>query len=113
MCQSPLQGLPDGVHEPCEAEGGSVPRGETPLFYFLQAGLPEPGLLREVSIEGESDFFQERSTEWKEQDESAAAAADLREEPGQGQVVIKLPGAEVPVLESVEGFLSQVMGSGH
>jgi hypothetical protein len=65
-CQSPLQGLPDGVYELCEAEGGSVLRGETPLSYFLTAGLPDVGLQREVSIEGESDFFRERVAAWKE-----------------------------------------------
>ncbi len=34
-CQSPLQSLPDGVSDLGEAEGGSVPRGDTPWPYFL------------------------------------------------------------------------------
>ncbi len=107
--QSPLQGLPDGIYELCEAEGGSILRGETPLSFFLMAGLPEVGLQREVSIEGESDFFRERSIAWKESDEPAAERAGLGEELGRGQVVIELPEAEMPALESVEGLLNQVM----
>jgi hypothetical protein len=78
------------------------------LSFFLMAGLPEAGLQREVSTEGESDFFRERGIAWKEPDEPAARAG-LREELGRGQVVIELPEAEVPALESVEGLLSQVM----
>ncbi len=78
------------------------------MSYFLLAGLPEAGLQREVSIEGESDFCREKSMAWKESGEPAART-DLGEELGQGQVVIELPEAEVPSLESVEGFLSQVV----
>ena len=109
-CQSPLQGLPDGVYELGEAEGGSVLRGETPLPYFLLAGFPEAGLQREVSIEGESDFCRERRMTGEEAEEPAARA-NLGEELGRGQVVIELPEAEMPALESVEGFLSQVIGT--
>jgi hypothetical protein len=107
-CQFPLQGLPDGVYDLSEAEGGSVPRGDTPLPYFLQAGFPETGLQREVSIEGESDFYQERRMTG-EGSEEPAAGADLGEELDRGQVVIELPVAELPALEGVEGFLSQVV----
>jgi hypothetical protein len=107
--QSPLQGLPDGVYEVYEAEGGSSLRGDTPLSFFLGAGLPEAGLQREVSTEGESDFFQERSIAWKESGEPAAVRADLGEGLDQGQVVIELPEAEVPALESVVGVLDLVM----
>ncbi len=106
--QSPLQGLPDGVYEVYEAEGGSSLRGETPLSFFLGAGLPELGLQREVSTEGESDFFQKRSLAWKESSEPAAVRADLGEGFNQGQVVIELPKAEVPALESVGGVLDLV-----
>ncbi len=82
-CQFPLQGLPDGVYELGEAEGGSVPRGDTPLPYFLQAGFPETGLQREVSIEGESDFYRERRMTGEESEEPAAGA-DLGEELNRG-----------------------------
>jgi hypothetical protein len=107
-CQFPLQGFPDGVYELGEAEGGSVPRGDTTLPYFLQAGFPETGLQREVSIEGESDLYRERRMTG-EGSEEPAAGADLREELDRGQVVIELPVAELPALEGVEGFLSQVV----
>jgi hypothetical protein len=79
------------------------------LSFFLGAGLPEAGLQREVSSEGESDFFQERSIAWKESGEPAAVRADLGEGLDQGQVVIELPEAEVLALESVVGVLDLVM----
>ena len=91
-CQFPLQGLADGVYELIEAEGGSVPRGETTLPYFLQAGFPEAGLQREVSIEGESDFYRERRVTGEESEEPAARA-NLGEELDRGQAVIELPEA--------------------
>ncbi len=109
--QSPLQGLPDGVYEVCESEGGSSLRGETPLSFFLGAGLPELGLQREVSTEGESDFFQERSIAWKESSEPAAVRADLGEGFNRGQVVIELPEAEVQALGSVGECVDYVMDS--
>ena len=55
----------------------------------------------EVSTEGESDFFQQRSVVWKEPGEPVAARADLRVGLGQGQEVVNLPEAEEPALESV------------
>ncbi len=79
------------------------------MSFFLGAGLPELGLQREVSTEGESDFFQERSIAWKESSEPAAVRADLGEGFSQGQVVIELPESEVPALESVVGVLDHVM----
>jgi hypothetical protein len=78
------------------------------LSFFLGAGLPELGIQREVSTEGEPDFFQERSIVWKEQDEPAAVRADLGGGLDRGRVVIELPEAEVPALESVEGVLDHV-----
>jgi hypothetical protein len=107
-CQFPLQGLPDGAYDLGEAEGGSVPRGDTPLPYFLQAGFPETGLQREVSIEGESDFYREERTTGEESEEPAVGA-DPGEELDGGQVVIELPVAGLPALGGVEGFLSQVI----
>jgi hypothetical protein len=107
-CQFPLQGLPDGVYDLGEVEGGSVPRGDTPLPYFLQAGFPETGLQREVSIESESDFYRGRRMTGEESEEPAAGA-DLGEELDGGQVVMELPVAELPALGGVEGFMSQVM----
>ena len=79
------------------------------MSFFLGAGLPELGLQREVSTEGKSDFFQEGSIAWKESGEPAAVRADLGEGLDQGQVVIELPEAEVPALESVVGVLDLVM----
>ena len=76
--------------------------------YFLQAGFPETGLQREVSIEGESDFYQERRMTGGESEEPAAGA-DLGEGLDRGQVVIELPVAGLPALGGVEGFLSQVI----
>ena len=67
--QSPHHSLQDGFYEVYEVEGGSSLRGDTPLSFFLGAGLPESGIQREVSTEGESDFFQERSMAWKESSE--------------------------------------------
>ncbi len=107
--QSPLHGLQDGVYEVYDSEGGSSLRGETPLSFFLGAGLPELGIQREVSTEGEPDFFQERSIVWKEPDEPAAARADLGEGLDRGRVVVELPEAEVPALEIVGGVLDHVM----
>ncbi len=106
--QSPLQGLQDGVYEVYDSEGGSSLRGEAPLSFFLGAGLPELGIQREVSTEGESDFFQERSIVWKESSEPAAVRADLGEGLDRGRVVIELPEAEVPALESDVGVLDHV-----
>jgi hypothetical protein len=110
--QSPHHSLQDGVYEVYEVEGGSSLRGDTPLSFFLGAGLSELGLQREVSTEGEPDFFQERSIVWKESSEPAATRADLGEGLDQGQVVIELPEAEVPALESVGGFVDHVMDGG-
>ena len=76
--------------------------------YFLQAGFPETGLQREVSIEGESDFYQERRMTGGGSEEPAAGA-DLGEGLDRGQVVIELPVAGLPALGGVEGFLSQVI----
>jgi hypothetical protein len=64
---------------------------------------------REVSTEGESDFFQERSVVWKESSEPAAAEADLGEGLDRGRKVVELPEAEVPALESVAEFLGHAM----
>ncbi len=64
---------------------------------------------REVSTEGKSDFFQQRSVVWKEPGEPAAAKADLREGLGQGREVVDLPEAEEPALESVAEFLGHAM----
>jgi hypothetical protein len=107
--QSPHHGLQDEVYEVYEAEGGSSLRGDTPLSFFLGAGLPESGIQREVSTEGESDFFQERSVAWKESSEPAAARADLGGGLDRGRVVIELPEAKVPALESVVGFLDHAI----
>ena len=46
---------------------------------------------------------------WKEPDEPAAARADLGEGLDRGRVVVELPEAEVPALESVVGVLDHVM----
>jgi hypothetical protein len=104
--QSPHHGLQDDV---CEAEGGSSLRGDTPLSFFLEADLPEPVIQREVSTEGESDFFQHRSVVWKEPGEPAAKRADPKEGFGQGQEVIDLLEAKGPALESVAEFLGHAM----
>ncbi len=104
--QSPHHGLQDDVYE---AEGGSSLRGDTPLSFFLEADLPEPVIQREVSTEGQSDFFQHRSVVWKEPGEPAAARADPKEGLGQGQEVVDLPEAEEPALESVAEFLGHAM----
>jgi hypothetical protein len=104
--QSPHHGLQDDVYE---AEGGSSLRGDTPLSFFLGAGLPESVIQREASAEGEPDFFQERNVVWKESSEPAAARADLGGGLGRGRVVIELPEAEVPALESVVEFLGYAM----
>jgi hypothetical protein len=47
---------------------------------------------------------------WKESSEPAEARADLGGGLDRGRVVIELPEAEVPALESVVGFLDHVMG---
>jgi hypothetical protein len=104
--QSPHHGLQDDVYE---AEGGSSLRGDTPLSFFLEAGLPESVIHREASTEGEPDFFQQRNVVWKEPGEPAAARADLREGLGRGRVVVELPEVEVPALESVAEFLGHAM----
>ncbi len=64
---------------------------------------------REISTEGESDFFQQRSVVWKEPGEPAAARVVLREGLGQGQEVIDLPEAKEPALGSVAEFLGQAI----
>jgi hypothetical protein len=46
---------------------------------------------------------------WKEPSEPAAAKADLGEGLGRGRVVVELPEAEVPALESVTEFLGHAM----
>jgi hypothetical protein len=74
--QSPHHGLQDDVYE---AEGGSSLRGDTPLSFFLEAGLPGSVIQREASTEGEPDFFQHRNIVWKEPSEPAATRADLGE----------------------------------
>ncbi len=102
----PSHGLPDDVYE---AEGGSSLRGDTPLSFFLEADLPEPVIQREVSTEGESDFFQHRSVVWKEPGEPAAARVDPREGLGQGQEVVDLPEAEEPAMESVAEILGHAI----
>ncbi len=104
--QSPRHGLQDDVYG---AEGGNSLRGDTPLSFFLGAGLPESVIQREVSTEGEFDFFQEKSVVWKELSEPAAARADLREGLGRGRVVIEPPEAKVPALESVTEFLGHAV----
>jgi hypothetical protein len=109
-CQSPLQSLPEEVYDLGEAEGGSVPRGDTPLPYFLRAGFPEVGLQREISIESESDFFRGRRMTGEESEEPAAEV-NLGEGLGQGQVVMELPVVEMPALGNIGGFLSQVIGA--
>ena len=109
-CQSPLQGLPDGVYDLGEAEGGSVPRGDTPWPYFLKAGFPEVGLQREISIESESDFFRGRRMTGEESEEPAAGA-NPGEGLGQDQVLMELSVVEMPALGNVGGFLSQVIGA--
>ncbi len=104
--QSPHHGLQDDVYE---AEGGSSLMGDTPLSFFLGAGLPESVIQREASTEGELDFFQQREVVWKEPSEPAVARADLGEGLGRGRVVVELPEAEVPALESVAEFLGHAM----
>ncbi len=74
--QSPHHGLQDDVYE---AEGGSSLRGDTPLSFFLEAGLPGSVIQREASTEGEPDFFQHRNIVWKEPSEPAATRVDLGE----------------------------------
>ncbi len=68
--QSPHHGLQDDVYE---AEGGSSLRGDTPMSFFLEADLPEQVIQREVSTEGESDFFQHRNVVWKPESGEPAA----------------------------------------
>ncbi len=97
--QSPHHGLQDDVYE---AEGGSSFRGDTPISFILEADLPEPVIQREVSTEGDSDFFQHRNVVLlPESGKPAAVEAEPGEGLGQGQKVIDLPEAEGPALESV------------
>ncbi|MFN9908243.1 MAG: hypothetical protein ACK56F_19285, partial [bacterium] len=110
-CQSPLQNLPDEVPDLGEAEGGSVPRGETPWPYFLMAGFPEVGLQRGISIESESDFSRGGRMTGEESEELAAAEVNLGEGLDQDQVLMELSVVEVPALGNVGGFLSQVIGA--
>jgi hypothetical protein len=105
---SPHHDLQEDVYE---AEGGSSFRGDTPLSFFLEADLPEPVIQREVSTEGESDFFQHRNVVWKpESEEPAATRMDPSEGLDQGQEVVDLPEAEEPSLESVTEFLGHAIG---
>ncbi len=105
--QSPHHGLQDDVYE---AEGGSSFRGNTPISFILEADLPEPVIQREVSTEGESDFFQHRNMVWKpESGEPAAMRAEPGEGLGQGQEVADPPEAEEPALESVAEFLGHAI----
>jgi hypothetical protein len=109
-CQSSLQSLPDEVPDLGEAEGGSVPRGETPWPYFLKAGFPEVGLQRGISIESESDFSRGRRMTGEESEEPAAEV-NLGEGLDQDQVLMELSVVERPALGNVGGFLSQVIGA--
>ncbi len=105
--QSPHHGLQDDVYE---AEGGSSFRGDTPMSFFLEADLPEPVVQREVSTEGESDFFQHRNVVWQpESGKPAEVEAEPGEGLGQGQEVIDLPEAEGPALEGVAEILGHAI----
>ena len=99
-CQSPLQSLPDEVPDLGEAEGGSVPRGETPWPYFLMAGFPEVGLQRGISIESESDSSRGRRMTGEESEEPAAEV-NLGEGLDQDQVLMELSVDEVPALGNI------------
>ena len=109
-CQSPLQNLLDEVSDLGEAEGGSVPRGETPWHHFLEAGFPEGGLQRESSMEGESDFSRGRRMTG-EKSEEPAAEVHPGERLDQEQVLMELSVVEMPASGNVGGFLSQVISA--
>ena len=80
------------------------------MSFILEADLPEPVIRREVSAEGESNFFQHRNVVWKpESKEPAATRAEPGEGLGQGQEVVYLPEAEEPALESVAEFLGHAI----
>jgi hypothetical protein len=106
--QSPHHGLQDDVYE---AEGGSSFRGDTPMSFFLEADLPEPVIQREVSTEGESDFFQHRNVVWKP--ESGKPTAEVESEPGEGfglgRQVSDMSEAEGPALEGVAELLGHAI----
>jgi hypothetical protein len=105
--QSPHHGLQDDVYE---AEGGSSLRGDTPMSFFLEADLPEPVIQREVSTEGESDFFQHRNVVWKpESGKPAEVEAEPGEGLGRGQEVIDLPETEGSALEGVAELLGHAI----
>ena len=105
--QSPHHGLQDDVYE---AEGGSSFRGDTPMSFFLEADLPEPVIQREVSTEGESDFFQHRNVVWKpESGKPAEVEAEPGEGLGRGQEVIDLPETEGSALEGVAELLGHAI----
>jgi hypothetical protein len=105
--QSPHHGLQDDVYE---AEGGSSFRGDTPISFILEADLPEPVIQREVSTEGDSDFFQHRNLVLlPESGKPAAVEAEPGEGLDQGREVVDLPEAEGPALESVAEFLGHAI----
>ncbi len=95
--QSPHHGLQDDVYE---AEGGSSYREDTPIFFVLEADLPEPVIQRQVRIEGDPDFYQHRNA-----GEPVTAEAEDSEGLGRGRKVVELPEAERPALESVAEIL--------
>jgi hypothetical protein len=105
--QSPHHGLQDDVYE---AEGGSSFRGDTPISFILEADLPEPVIQREVSTEGNSDFFQQRSVVLlPESGKPAVVEAEPGEGLGQGREVTDRPKAEGSALESVVEFLGHAI----
>ncbi len=105
--QSPHHGLQDDVYE---AEGGSSFRGDTPISFILEADLPEPVIQREVSTEGDSDFFQQRSVVLlPESGKPAVVEAEPGEGLGRGWEVIDRPEAEGSALESVPEFLGHAI----
>jgi hypothetical protein len=105
--KSPHHGLQDDVYE---SEGGSSLRGDTPMSFFLEADLPEPVIQREVSTEGESDFFHHRDVVWQsESGKPAEVEAEPGEGLGQGREVIDLPEAVGLALEGVAEILGHAI----
>ncbi|MFN9904395.1 MAG: hypothetical protein ACK55Z_37600, partial [bacterium] len=92
----------DEVSDLGEAEGGSVPRGETPWHHFLEAGFPEGGLQSQSSLGSESDFPRERRMTGREPEEPAAEVHP-GERLDQDQVLMELSVVEMPAPGNVGG----------
>jgi hypothetical protein len=80
------------------------------MSFFLEADLPEPVIQREVSTEGESNFFQHRDVVWQSE---SGKPAEVETEPGEGfglgRQVIDLSEAEGPALEGVAELLGHAI----